>query len=138
MVTTAKGVAHGLLEFCWWRSVHNCMKFGLTIGENRKDPGGQKKGGVIRKNTAPPHAVGFVLRSSVAPLRSRLSYTPAKISIVFGTAKFSAKKFAKRGKVSHVIGQKKGETSRFPPTRTYDKRHLRRPKQFVKVRQPRK
>ena len=106
--------------------------------ENVKCHGGQKKGGVIRKNTAPPHAVGFVLRSSVVPLRSRLSYTPAKIGKVLETTKTFPRKFAKRGKVSHVIGQKKGETSRFPPTRTYDKRHLRRPKQFVKVRQSRK
>lgn len=48
--------------------------------------------------------LAFVLRSWVAPLRSPLSYTAANISIVFGTAKFSAKKFAKRGKVSHEVG----------------------------------
>lgn len=48
--------------------------------------------------------LAFVLRSWVAPLRSPLSYTLAKISIVFVTAKFSAKKFAKRGKVSHEVG----------------------------------
>lgn len=48
--------------------------------------------------------LAFVLRSGVAPQRCLLSYTAAKISIVFGTSKFSARKFAKRGKVSHEVG----------------------------------
>ena len=74
----------------------------------------QKKGGENPYRITPPHAVGDVLRSGVAPLRCSVSYTAAKISIVFGTAKFSARKFAKKGKVSHEVGQKKGKSPDFP------------------------
>lgn len=74
----------------------------------------QKKGGENPYRITPPHAVGDVLRSGVAPLRCPLSYTAAKISIVFGTAKFSARKFAKRGKVSHEVGQKREKSHDFP------------------------
>jgi len=59
--------------------------------------------------------LAFVLRSWVAPLRCPLSYTGAKVRKVLENTKTFPRKFAKRGKVSHVIGQKKGETSRFPP-----------------------
>ena len=60
-----------------------------------------KKGGIFRQEIVPPHAVGFVLRSWVAPLRCPLSYTSAKLGKVFVTSKFSAEKIAKSGKVSH-------------------------------------
>lgn len=92
---------------------------------------GQKKGGIFRKEIVPPHAVGFVLRSWVAPLRCPLSYTAAKICKVLETTKTFWEKVAKKGKVSHEVGQKKGETSRFPPIHTYDRCRLRRPKQIV-------
>lgn len=114
MVTACKGVAHGLLEIVGRWSFHNCINFGLTMVENVKCHGGQKKGGVIRKNTAPPHAVGFVLRSSVVPLRSRLSYTSAKVRKVLETTKTFRGNFAKKGKVSHEVGQKKGKPRGFP------------------------
>lgn len=90
----------------------------------------KNKGGEYPYRITPPHAVGFVLRSGVAPQRCPLSYTAAKICKVLETTKTFPRKFAKNGKVSHEIGQKKGETSRFPPIRTYKLCRLRRPKQF--------
>ena len=39
----------------------------------------KNKGGEYPYRITPPHAVGFVLRSGVAPLRCPLSYTAAKI-----------------------------------------------------------
>lgn len=48
MVTSVKGVAHGLLEMVGRWSFHNCIKFGLTMVENVNNLEGQKKGGAIR------------------------------------------------------------------------------------------
>lgn len=90
----------------------------------------KNKGGEYPYRITPPHAVGFVLRSGVAPQRCPLSYTMAKLGKVLETTKTFWEKVAKKGKVSHVIGQKKGEISRFPPIRTYTLCRLRRPKQF--------
>lgn len=90
----------------------------------------KNKGGEYPYRITPPHAVGFVLRSWVAPLRCPLSYTGAKICIFCDITKTFWEKVAKNGKVSHEVGQKKGETSRFPPIHTYDRCRLRRPKQF--------
>lgn len=75
----------------------------------------KNKGGEYPYRITPPHAVGFVLRSGVAPLRCPLSYTLAKVAKVLETTKTFWEKVAKNGKVSYEIGQKKGETSRFPP-----------------------
>lgn len=75
----------------------------------------KNKGGVNPYRITPPHAVGFVLRSGVAPLRCPLSYTSAKLGKVSETTKTFWEKVAKKGKVSHEVGQKKGEISRFPP-----------------------
>lgn len=75
----------------------------------------KNKGGVNPCRTTPPHAVGFVLRSGVAPQRCSLSYTSAKICKLLETTKTFWEKVAKKGKVSHEVGQKKGEISRFPP-----------------------
>ena len=74
----------------------------------------KNKGGVNPYRTTPPHAVGFVLRSGVAPQRCPLSYTAAKICKVLETTKTFWEKVAKKGKVSHEVGQKKGEISRLP------------------------
>ena len=93
----------------------------------------KNKGGEYPYRITPPHAVGFVLRSGVAPLRCPLSYTSAKICKVLETTKTFWEKVAKKGKESHEVGQKKGETLRFPPIRTYDLRLSRRTKQFVEV-----
>ena len=94
----------------------------------------KNKGGEYPYRITPPHAVGFVLRSWVAPLRCPLSYTAAKICKVLETTKTFPRKFAKNGKVSHEIGQKKGETLRFPPIRIYTLCRLIRPKQFTTCR----
>ena len=75
----------------------------------------KNKGGEHPYRITPPHAVGFVLRSWVAPLRCPLSYTAAKICKVLETTKTFWEKVAKNGKVTHEVGQKKGETSRSPP-----------------------
>lgn len=75
----------------------------------------KNKGGEYPYRKTPPHAVGFVLRSWVAPLRCPLSYTGAKVSKVSEITKTFWEKVAKKGKVSHEIGHKKGEISRFPP-----------------------
>ena len=75
----------------------------------------KNKGGEYPYRITPPHAVGFVLRSGVAPLRCPLSYTAAKICKVLEITKTFWEKVAKKGKVSHEVGQKKGEISRFPP-----------------------
>ena len=90
----------------------------------------KNKGGEYPYRITPPHAVGFVLRSGVAPQRCPLSYTAAKICKVLETTKTFWEKVAKKGKVSHEVGHKKGETSRFPPIHTYDRCRLIRPKQF--------
>lgn len=90
----------------------------------------KNKGGEYPYRITPPHAVGFVLRSGVAPLRCPLSYTAAKICKLLEITKTFWEKVAKKGKVSHEVGQKKGEISRFPPIRTYTLYRLRRPKQF--------
>lgn len=90
----------------------------------------KNKGGEYPYRITPPHAVGFVLRSGVAPQRCPLSYTFAKVCKVLETTKTFWEKVAKKGKVSHEVGQKKGEISRFPPIHTYDRRQLRRVKQF--------
>lgn len=90
----------------------------------------KNKGGEYPYRITPPHAVGFVLRSGVAPQRCSVSYTLAKLGKVLETAKSFWKKVAKKGKVSHEVGQKKGEISRFPPIRTYKLCRFRRPKQF--------
>ena len=74
-----------------------------------------KKGGEYPYRITPPHAVGFVLRSWVAPLRCPLSYTAAKICKVLETSKSFFKKVVKSVEVSHEVGQKKGGISRFPP-----------------------
>lgn len=58
--------------------------------------------------------LAFVLRSWVAPLRCPLSYTSAKVRKVLETTKTFPRKFAKRGKVSHEVGQKKGKSPDFP------------------------
>lgn len=47
----------------------------------------QKKGGENPYRITPPHAVGDVIRSGVAPLRCSLSYTAAKIGKVLVIAK---------------------------------------------------
>lgn len=74
----------------------------------------KNKGGEYPYRITPPHAVGFVLRSGVAPQRCPLSYTAAKICKLLETTKTFWEKVAKKGKESHEVGQKKGETSRFP------------------------
>lgn len=103
----------------WRWSFHNCINFGLTLVENVKNLEGQKKGGAFSIEPLHLMPLAFVLRSGVAPQRCPLSYTGAKVRKVLETSKTFPKKFAKRGKVSHVIGQKKGETSRFPPKCTH-------------------
>ena len=75
----------------------------------------QKKGGENPYRITPPHAVGDVLRSGVAPLRCSVSYTAANLGKVLETTKTFPKKFAKKGKVSHEVGQKKGKSPDFPP-----------------------
>lgn len=75
----------------------------------------KNKGGEYPSRITPPHAVGFVLRSGVVPLRCSVSYTGAKVRKVLETTKTFWEKVAKKGKVSHEVGQKKGEISRFPP-----------------------
>lgn len=90
----------------------------------------KNKGGEYPYRITPPHAVGFVLRSGVAPQRCPLSYTSAKICNLLEITKTFSQKVAKNVKVSHQVGQKKGEISRFPPIRTYKMCRLRRPKQF--------
>lgn len=75
----------------------------------------KKKGGENPYRITPPHAVGFVLRSGVAPQRCPLSYTSAKVAKVLDITKTFWEKVAKKGKVSHEVGHKKGEISRFPP-----------------------
>ena len=90
----------------------------------------KNKGGEYPYRITPPHAVGFVLRSGVAPQRCPLSYTSAKICNLLEITKTFSQKVAKKGKVSHEIGQKRGEILRFPPIRTYKSCLLRRPKQF--------
>lgn len=89
----------------------------------------KNKGGEYPYRITPPHAVGFVLRSGAAPQRCPLSYTAAKICKVLEITKTFWEKVAKKGKVSHEVGQKKGEISRFPPIRSYTLCRLRRPKQ---------
>lgn len=93
----------------------------------------KNKGGVNPYRNTPPHAVGFVLRSGVAPQRCSVSYTIAKLCIFCEITKTFREKVAKKGKVSHEVGQKKGEISRFPPIRTYTLCRLRRPKQSKEV-----
>lgn len=66
----------------------------------------KNKGGEYPYRIAPPHAVGFVLRSGVAPQRCPLSYTLAKLGKVLEITKTFREKVAKNGKVSHEIGQK--------------------------------
>lgn len=66
----------------------------------------KNKGGENPYRITPPHAVGFVLRSWVAPLRCPLSYTLAKVCIFCETTKTFWEKVAKKGKVSHEVGQK--------------------------------
>lgn len=61
----------------------------------------KNKGGEYPYRITPPHAVGFVLRSGVAPLRCPLSYTLAKLGKVLETTKTFSQKVAKKGKVSH-------------------------------------
>lgn len=102
------------------------------VGKSIFSVQGKNKGGEYPYRITPPHAVGFVLRSGVVPLRCSVSYTAAKICKVLETTKTFWEKVAKKGKVSHEVGQKKGEISRFPPIRTYKLCRLRRPKQFVK------
>ena len=75
----------------------------------------KNKGGEYPYRITPPHAVGFVLRSGVAPQRCPLSYTLAKLGKVLEITKTFWEKVAKQVKVSHEVGQKKGEISRFPP-----------------------
>ena len=65
----------------------------------------KNKGGEYPYRITPPHAVGFVLRWGVAPLRSPLSYTVAKICKLLETTKTFWEKVAKKGKVSHEVGQ---------------------------------
>ena len=89
----------------------------------------KNKGGEYPYRITPPHAVGFVLRSGDAPQRCSVSYTLAKLGKVLETTKTFWEKVAKKGKVSHEVGQKKGEISRFPPIRSYTLCRLRRPKQ---------
>lgn len=76
---------------------------------------GQNKGGEYPYRITPPHAVGFVLRSGVAPQRCSVSYTAAKICKVLETTKTFREKVVKSGEVSHGVGHFKGEISRFPP-----------------------
>lgn len=75
----------------------------------------KNKGGEYPDRITPPHAVGFVLRSGVAPQRCSVSYTWAKLGKVLEITKTFWEKVAKNGKVSHEVGQKRGETLRFPP-----------------------
>lgn len=90
----------------------------------------KNKGGEYPYRITPPHAVGFVLRSGVAPQRCPLSYTSAKICKVLEITKTFWEKVAKKGKVSHEVVQKKGEISRFPPNTHRMNVSLRRSKQF--------
>ena len=90
----------------------------------------KNKGGEYPYRITPPHAVGFVLRSGVAPQRCSVSYTLAKLGKVLENSKSFWEKVAKKGEVSHEVGEKKGETFRFPPIRIYTLCRLRRPKQF--------
>lgn len=90
----------------------------------------KNKGGEYPYRITPPHAVGDVLRSGVAPQRCPLSYTAANICKLLEITKTFWEKVAKKGKVSHEVGQKKGEISRFPPKCTYRSSRAIRPKQF--------
>lgn len=74
--------------------------------------------------------LAFVLRSWVAPLRCPLSYTSANIGKVLDITKTFSTKVAKKGKVSHEVGQKKGETSQFHPKCSIKFCFLSLPKQF--------
>lgn len=80
----------------------------------RKQSNKKKVGFSVRKSS---HLMplAFVLRSGVAPLRCSVSYTLAKLGKVLEITKTFSRKVAKKGEVSQEVGQKKGETSRFPP-----------------------
>lgn len=84
------------------RKVGNCPTSTQTnVGKSIFSVQRKNKGGEYPNRTTPPHAVGFVLRSWVAPLRCPLSYTGAKVSKVSETTKIFWEKVAKNGKVSH-------------------------------------
>lgn len=106
------------------------MSYFAKVGKSIFFAQRKNKGGEYPYRITPPHAVGFVLRSGVAPLRCPLSYTSAKICKLLETTKTFREKVAKKGEMSHEVGQKKGEISRLPPIHTYDRRQLRRVKQF--------
>ena len=80
----------------------------------------KNKGGEYPYRITPPHAVGFVLRSGVAPLRCPLSYTMAKVCIFCDITKTFWEKVAKKGKVSHEVGHKRGKSPDFPIYKRYN------------------
>lgn len=72
------------------------------------------KGGEYPYRITPPHAVGFVLRSGVAPQRCPLSYTAANVSKVLEISKSFGNFFAKKQKVSQRMGHFKTKYNLFP------------------------
>lgn len=90
-----------LLELFFYGGCFTIIIGILIFGETKK------KEGRIIIYVALPLPLAVVLRSVVAPQRCHLSYTSAKVSNVSGTAKLFSQKFAKRGKVSQVMGQKR-------------------------------
>lgn len=104
----------------WWGIVPPQHKSALrsdfaNVGKSIFSVQRKNKGGEYPYRITPPHAVGFVLRSGVAPQRCPLSYTAAKICNLLEITKTFWEKVAKKGKVSHETVQKKGEILRFPP-----------------------
>ena len=75
-------------------------KFGKSIFSVQR----KNKGGEYPNRITTPHAVGFVLRSGVVPLRCSVSYTAAKICNLLEITKTFCEKVAKKGKVSHEVG----------------------------------
>lgn len=93
----------------WWGIVppqHKSlvMRRFSNVGKSIFSVQRKNKGGENPYRITPPHAVGFVLRSGVAPQRCPLSYTAAKICKVLETTKTFWEKVAKKGKVSHEVG----------------------------------
>lgn len=93
----------------WWGIVppqHKSlvMRRFSNVGKSIFSVQRKNKGGENPYRITPPHAVGFVLRSGVAPQRCPLSYTAAKICKLLEITKTFWEKVAKNGKVSHEVG----------------------------------
>lgn len=80
------------------------MSYFAKVGKSIFSVQRKNKGGEYPYRITPPHAVGDVLRSGVAPQRCPLSYTAAKICKVLETTKTFWEKVAKKGKMSHEVG----------------------------------